>query len=43
VAVPKADSLVGGDVFLDRLDPLLYKQLYETFFYCFVGSVDSFL
>jgi hypothetical protein len=27
VAVPKADSLVGGDVFLDRLDPLLYKQL----------------
>jgi len=28
VAVPKADSLVGGGVLLDRLDRLLYKQLY---------------
>ncbi len=28
VAVPKAGYLVGGGVFLDRLDRLLYKQLY---------------
>jgi len=42
VAVPKADSLVGGGVLLDRLDRHLYKQLYETFFCCFVASVDRF-
>jgi transcription elongation factor Elf1 len=42
VAVPKVGSLVGGGVWLDRLDRLLYNQLYETFFYCFVASVDSF-
>ena len=40
VIVPKADSLVGGGVSLDRLDRLLHQHCYQRFL---VGSVDSFL
>ena len=42
VVVPKADSLAGAGVSLDRLDRLLHKHRYQKFFWCFVASVDSF-
>ena len=43
VVVPKADSLVGAGVSLDRRDHLLHQQRYEKFFSCLVASVESFL
>src|SRR5215469_8681934 len=42
VVVPKADSLVGTDVSLDRLDRLLHNHQYQEFCCCFVASVDPF-
>jgi len=42
VVVPKADSLVGGGVSLDRLDRLLHKRHHQKFPCCFVAFVDPF-
>jgi hypothetical protein len=42
VVLPKADSLVGAGVSVDRLDRLLHKHHYQKICCCFVASVDPF-